>query len=165
MRTPRTTLVACAALWAACLHNTRDLRRDAAHIVVSGKAYLCGGQEYSFSQVAAGKTIRLVTDEGVLAEDVVALDGSFVLSPKAPQTVTGPIYLEAGDRRIALANDYASWLQNEVTYKAKVQFGCGPAESDRVVARPAFPARGIDAGTPAERSDGRVPSSRLLPKN
>src|SRR4051812_15539914 len=105
----------------ACVHNTQDSRREAASVFVSGKAYLCtapGG----FGKPAQGRAVRLVTHSRVLAEDIVGPDGSYVLHPRAAEQVTEPVYVEAGSKRVTLANNYASWIQDHIHYDYTVYF-------------------------------------------
>ena len=79
----------------------------------------------------------------MLAEDVVGPDGSFVLHPKQEGPVTGPVFIDAGGRQLSLANDYASWMQDHLGYRADVTFPCEDAPlRDAVREEPASaPAR------------------------
>lgn len=98
---------------------------------------------------AVGKTVRLIVDEWVAAEDVVGPDGSFVLHPREDRAVSGRVYLEAGTSRMSLANDYASWIQDHLNFRAEVNFGCGPQPAD--------------AGA-EEATTTRLPPPSLIPK-
>jgi len=61
--------------------------------------------------------------------------------------VIGPIFLDAGGKRLSLANDYASWVQDHLHYRAEVQFAC---ERPSPAAPP--PLRPPPRATPAPRS-------------
>src|SRR5262249_43581695 len=111
------------ALAAACTHSLKDTRHTASKVFVSGTAYACGTDALGLARPARGETIRLVAGELVLAEDVVAIDGRFVLHPHQSDIVTGPMFVVAGTRRISLANEYASWLQDNLSWSGDVTFG------------------------------------------
>jgi hypothetical protein len=153
-------LVAVAAV-TACVHNTKDSRREATKVFVSGKAYLCG--EPGMFRPAVGRTLRLVTGHEVLAEDVVGHDGSYVLHPHEPREVTEPVYIEAGSKRVTLANNFASWLQDHLSYRGDIEFPCGNEE----YARAAAPRADVTPQEPVAEppGDARTPSPRLLPKH
>lgn len=156
-------LLLCASLCGSCTHDPHRPHRDAASVFVSGKAYLCE-EKYSYGQFAVGKTVRLVTADGVLAEDVVRLDGTFVLHPLGSYDLAEPIYLVAGDRRTALTNDYASWFQDQITYRATVRFGCelGADGGSREGTNAPLAA---DAPPPSHAPPpNHAPSPKLLPR-
>ena len=92
----------------------------------------------------------------VLAQDVVGPDGSFVLHPRQDEPVSGPVVIEADGKRLSLANDYASWLQSHLHYRAEVQFGCAdPA---------AAPSAAVAPEPTAEPPAAAPPPARLIPR-
>lgn len=143
-----------AVLCASCAHQKPNSER----LFVAGKAYLCS-EAFTRGKFAVGKTIRLMGGEEVLAEDVTGPDGSFVLHPRFEQPVEGRISLEAGGRRISLANDYATWLQDHLHVTAEVQFPC---ESAKPVAPP--PEAPAQAPEPVNEPPSRPLPAQLLPK-
>ena len=146
-------LVLAAVLCAACAHQKPNAER----LFVAGTAYLCS-EPYARGKFAVGKTIRLMGGSEVLAEDVVGPDGSFVLHPRFEKPVEGPIAIDAGGKRISLANDYASWLQDHLRYTAEVQFPCESAGPVGTPAPEALPRE------PEPAPAMRPPPARLIPK-
>lgn len=139
-----------AALCASCAHQ----KPNAGRLFVAGKAYLCS-DAYARGKFAVGKTVRLMGGNQVLAEDVVGPDGSFVLHPRQDQPVEGRIYLDAEGKQLSLANDYASWLQDHLHYRAEVQFAC---EAPTPAAPP------VDRSEPVNEPMTRPPPAQLIPK-
>lgn len=151
MRTPTVWLGLSAAV-AACVHPNSVPRTD--QLFVRGKAYECVDAAKPLSAVATGKTVQLVVGQQVLDEDVVGPDGSFVLHPKRDAEVTGQVFIVAGKNRVSLANDYASWMQNNLTAQVTLTFSCAEeAPSTQREERPASPAPAL-----------RPPSPRLTPR-
>ena len=150
----RHLLLFTAVLCASCAHQ----KPSADKLFIAGKAYLCS-EAYARGPFAVGRTIRLMGGNQVLAEDVVGPDGSFVLHPRLDQPVEGRIYLDAGGKQLSLANDYASWLQDHLHYRAEVQFAC---ESPRPAVTPA-PAP-VRAPEPVNEPALRPPPAQLIPK-
>jgi hypothetical protein len=153
--------LALAVLALGCVHNSQDSRREATKVFVSGKAYLCT-EPGTLPRPAAGRTLRLVTRSEVLAEDVVGPDGSYVLHPHEPREVTEPVYVEAGSKHVTLANNFASWLQDHLSYRGDIEFPCGNEE----YARAAAPRADV---TPQESAaeapaPARTPSPKLIPQ-
>jgi len=149
----RCFLLLAAGLCAACAHRKPSTER----LFVAGKAYLCS-EAYTRGKFAVGKTVRLMCGDTVLAEDVVGPDGSFVLHPKLDQPVEGRVYLDAEGKQLTLGNDYASWLQNHIHYRAEVQFACeAPKAAAPVAAPPPEPE-------PVDEPALRPPPAQLLPK-
>lgn len=121
MRTPAVWIGLSAAV-AACVHPNSVPRTD--QLFVRGKAYECVDATKPLSAVATGKTVQLVVGQQVLDEDVVGPDGSFVLHPKREAELTGQVFVVAGKNRVSLANDYASWMQNNLTAQVTLTFSC-----------------------------------------
>ena len=138
-------------LCVSCAHRAPNAER----FFVAGTAYLCSPQ-FTRGKFAVGKTVRLMTGAQVLAQDVVGPDGSFVLHPRQDEPVSGPVVIEADGKRLSLTNDYASWLQSHLHYRAEVQFGC--------VAQPAA-STGAGTSEPiAEPPAAAPPPARLIPR-
>ena len=109
------------ALSASCVRNVRDTER----LYVRGKVYRCPDPNRSIIEPpATGQTISLVVHGQVIASDVVNPDGSFVLHPRESVPFTGLAWVETGKKRVALTNDYASWLQDHIVYEMVVRPDC-----------------------------------------
>jgi hypothetical protein len=143
-------LATMTALLLACAHE----RPSAERLFVSGTAYECGKEP--MGRFAVGKTVRLKAGDIVLAEDVVGTDGKFVLHPREDKDFSGPVYIEAGSTRVSLANTYASWLQEHLSWHSTLHYGCKPL-AEKAATR--APAPEDEADTPTRPP----PSTHLVP--